>query len=131
MRCKEVGIQVSTMDCDILQCNGDAEFGGDLVPRRSTTGNADYVFTLAECVDSWKMVLHDMHVSSIIKAEHMIVAEASGKALSCFGLVRKFRRDSIRVLEDYTKRSPADMKTKAIRVEEFRVFLGLLYMLQL
>ena len=52
MRCREVGIQVSTMDCDILQGYGDAEFGGDLVPRRSTTGIADYVFTLAECVNS-------------------------------------------------------------------------------
>jgi len=51
MLCREVGIQVSTMDCDILQGYGDAEFGGDLVPRRSTTGNADYVFTLAECVN--------------------------------------------------------------------------------
>ena len=35
-----------------LQFHGDAEFGGDLVPRRSTTGNADCVFTLAECVNS-------------------------------------------------------------------------------
>src|SRR3954468_6403461 len=110
-----------------LQCHGDAEFDGDLVPRRSTTGNADYVFTLAECVDSWKMVMHEMLVSLTIEAEHMVVADASGKALRWRGLVRKFRRDSIRVLEDYTKRSPADMKTKAIRVEEFRVFLNLLY----
>ena len=39
------------MDCGILQSYGDAEFDGDLVPRRSTIGNADYVFTLAECVN--------------------------------------------------------------------------------
>ena len=89
------------------------------------------MFTLAECVDSWKMVLHEMRVSSTIEAEHMVVVEASGKALRCFGLVRKFRRDSIRVLEDYTKRSPADKKTKAILVEEFRILLSLLYVLQL
>ena len=75
--------------------------------------------------------MHEMLVSSTIEVEHMVVAGASRKALRCFGWVRKFRWDSIRVLEDYTKRSPADMKTKAIRVEEFRVFLGLLYMLQL
>ena len=121
MRCREVGIQVSTMDCDILQGYGDAEFGGDLVPRRSTTGNADYVFTLAECVNGWKMVLHEMLVSSIIEAEHMVVADASRKALRWKGLVRKFRRDSIRVLNDYTNRSPADMKTKAILVEKFKI----------
>src|SRR3954462_15704442 len=71
-----------------LQCHGDAEFGGDLVPRRSTTGNADCVFTLAECIDSWKMVLHEMLVSSTIEAEHMAVAGASVKALRWQGLVR-------------------------------------------
>src|SRR4051812_26301570 len=114
-----------------LQCHGDAEFGGDLVPRRSTTSNADYVFTLAECVNGWKMVLHEMLVSSTIEAEHMVVADASGKALRWQGLVRKFRRDSIRVLEDYMKRNPADMKTKAILVEKFRTLLSLLYVLQL
>ena len=114
-----------------LQGHGDAVFGGDLVHRKFTTGNADYVFTLAECVDSLKTCLHEMLVSSTIEAEHMVVADASGKALRCFGLVRKFRRDSIRVLEDYMKRSPADMKTKAIQVEEFRMFLSLLYVLQL
>src|SRR2546430_9403210 len=103
MWCREVGIQVSTMDCDILQGYGDAKFGGDLVPRRSMTGNADYVFTLAECVNGWKMLFHEMRVSSIIEVEHMVVAGASVKALR-WRLVRKFRRDSIRVLEDYTKR---------------------------
>src|SRR3954469_16601924 len=108
------------MDCDILQGYGDAEFGGDLVPRRSTTGNADYVFTLAECVNGWKMVWHEMLISSTIEAEHMVVTDASVKVLRWQGLVRKFRRGSIRVLEDYTKRSPTDMKTKAILVEEFR-----------
>src|SRR2546430_17164388 len=107
MWCREVGIQVSTMDCDILQGYGDAEFGGDLVPRRSTTGNADYVFTLAECVNGWKMVLNGMLVLSIIEAEHMVVADASVKALRWKGLVRKFMQDSIRVLEAYRKRSPA------------------------
>ena len=88
MLCREVGIQVSTMDCDILQGYGDAEFGGDLVPRRSTTGNADYVFTLAECVNGWKMVLHEMLVSSTIEAEHMVLAGASKVALRWIGLVR-------------------------------------------
>src|SRR3954470_16841022 len=100
MQCREVGIQVSTMDYEILQGYGDAEFDGDLVSRRSTTGNADYVFTLAECVNGWKMVLHEMLVSSTIKAEHMVVAGASVKVLRWQGLVRKFRQDSIRVLED-------------------------------
>src|SRR2546430_15447381 len=119
------------MDCDILQGYGDAEFGGDLVPRRSTTGNADYMFTLAECVNGWKMVLHEMLVSSTIEAEHMVVAGASMKALRWQSLVRKFRRDSIRVLDDYTKRSSADMKMKAILVEEFRTLLSLLYVFQL
>src|SRR3954469_9412775 len=109
MRCREVGIQVYTMDCDILQGYGDAEFGGDLVPRRSTTGNADYVFTLAKCVNGWKMVLHEMLVSSTIEAERMVVANALGKALRCKSLIRKFKRDFIRVLTDYTKRSPADI----------------------
>ena len=58
MLCREVGFQVSTIDCDILQGYGDVEFGGDLVPRRSTAGNAEYVFTLADCVNGWKIVLH-------------------------------------------------------------------------
>ena len=115
----------------ILQGYGDAEFGGDLVPRRSTTGNADYVFTLAECVIGWKMDLLDMLVLSTIEAEHMVVAGASVKALRWQGLVRKFRQDLIRVLEDDTKRSPADMKTKAVRVEKFMTFLSLLHILQL
>src|SRR3954468_6376127 len=103
MRCKEVGIQVSTMDCDILQCNGDAEFGGDLVPRRSTTGNADYVFTLAECVNGSKMVLHEMLVSSTIEAEHMFVAGESkgGSEVDRFGQDLDIWQDSLRVLEDY------------------------------
>src|SRR3954462_11016123 len=72
----------------MLQCHGDAVFGGDLVHRRSTTGNADYVFTLAECVNGWKMVLHEMLVSSTIKAKHMVLAGASMMALRWIGLVR-------------------------------------------
>ena len=88
MLCREMGIQVSTRDYETLQGYGDAEFGGDLVPRRSTTGNADYVFTLAECVNGWKMVLHEILVSSTIEAEHMVVAGASKVALRWIGLVR-------------------------------------------
>src|SRR3954466_6944791 len=71
-----------------LQDYGDAEFGGDLVPRRSTTGNADYVFTLAEYVNGWKMVLYEMLVSSTIEVEHMVLAGASQVALRWIGLVR-------------------------------------------
>ena len=51
-------------------------FGGDLVHRRSTTGYADYVFTLAECVIGWKMDLLNMLVLSTIEAAYMVVADA-------------------------------------------------------
>ena len=106
-------------------------FGGDLIHKRSTTGYADYVFTLAECVIGWKMDLLDMLVLSTIETKYMVVADALVKALRWQELVRKFRRDSIRVLEDDTKRSPVDMKTKAILVQKFKTFLSLLYILQL
>src|SRR3954464_3355250 len=45
-----------TVESRTLQSFVDADFGGDLDKRRSTTG---YVFTLAECVISWKAELQD------------------------------------------------------------------------
>ena len=43
-----------TEESRILQGYVDADFGGDLDRRRSTMG---YVFTVAECVISWKAEL--------------------------------------------------------------------------
>ena len=40
----------------VLQGYVDADYAGELDQRKSTT---DYVFTLAECVISWKTELQD------------------------------------------------------------------------
>ena len=114
-----------------LRDHGDAVFGGDLVHRRSTIGYADYMFTLTECVIGWKMDLLDMLVLSTVEAEYMVAADALVKALLRWQeLVRKFRQDSIRVLEDDTKRSLANMKMKAIMVEKFMTLLNFFHVLQ-
>ena len=56
----------------------DEDYAGDLDQRRSTTG---YVFTVAECIISWKAELQDTIALSTTEAEYMTTVEASKEAL--------------------------------------------------
>jgi len=60
----------------VQQDYADANYAGDLDQQRSTTG---YVFTVAECVISWKIELQD--TVSLSEAEYMAAVEASKEAL--------------------------------------------------
>src|SRR4051812_17968790 len=93
MRCREVDIQVSVRDYEILQGYGDAAFGGDLViedPQRVVQIN---IFTLAECVINWKVQL--MRRNTRLQLASKVV-------LWWKGLVRNFDiwQDSVRVHVD-------------------------------
>ena len=93
MRCREVDIQVSARDYEILQSYGDVVFGGDLViedPRQVVPVN---VFTLAECVINWKVQLVRRNIRLRL---------ASKVALWWKNLVRNFDiwQDSVRVHVD-------------------------------
>jgi len=57
---------------------------GDFDQRRSTTG---YVFTLAECVISWKTELQDIVALLMTEVEYMAAVEASKAALWLSGFV--------------------------------------------
>jgi len=80
----------------LLQGYVDANYAGDLNQRRSTTG---YVFTVAECVISWKEELQDTIALSMTEVEYMAAVEASKEALWLRGLVETFSiiHDSVRV----------------------------------
>jgi len=79
----------------VLQDYIDIDYAGDLDQRRSTTG---YVFTVAECVISWKAKLQDTVALLTIETEYMAAVEAS-KKLWLRGLVETFSiiQDSIRI----------------------------------
>ena len=62
----------------LLQSYVDADYAGDLDQRRSTTG---YVFTVAECVISWKAELQDIISLSMTEAEYMDAVEVSKEDL--------------------------------------------------
>ena len=62
----------------LLQCYVDADYVGNLDQERSTTG---YVFTIAECIISWKVELQDTVALSMMEAEYMAAIEASKEAL--------------------------------------------------
>jgi len=51
----------------VLQRSVDADYIGDLDQRKSTTG---YVFTVVECVISWKAELQDTVVLSMTCRVH-------------------------------------------------------------
>ena len=68
----------------VLQGYVDAYYAGDVDQRRFTTG---YVFTVAECVISWKAELQDTVALSMTEAEYMAAVEASKEALWLRGLV--------------------------------------------
>jgi len=57
------------------------------------------VFTIAECVISWKAELQDTIALSTTEAEYMAAVEASKEALWLRGLVEAFSiiQDSVRV----------------------------------
>jgi len=79
-----------------LQGYVDADYVGDLDQRRSMRG---YVFTVAECVISWKAELQDTIALSTTKVEYMAAIEASKEALWLRRLVETFSiiQDSVRV----------------------------------
>ena len=62
----------------ILQGYINADYASDLDQRRSTTS---YVFTVAECVISWKVKLQDTTALSTIEAEYMTTVETSKETL--------------------------------------------------
>ena len=84
-----MGAKISVRDCEtrlgvseiknrearLLQGYIDADYAGDLDQRRSMMG---YVFTVVECVISWKAWL--IIALSTAEAEYMAVVEASKKA---------------------------------------------------
>ena len=80
----------------LLQGYVDADYAGDLDRQRFTTG---YVFTVDECVISWKAELQNTVAFSTTEAEYMAVVEASKEALWLRGLVEIFGiiQDSVRV----------------------------------
>jgi len=80
----------------VLQGYVDADYAGDLDQLRFTIG---YVFTIAECVISWKAELQDTITLSTTKAEYMVAVEASNEALWLRGLAVTFSiiQDSVRV----------------------------------
>jgi len=71
----------------VLQGYVDAYYAGDVDQRRFTTGD---VFTVAECVISWKAELQDTVALSITEAKYMAAVEASKEALWLRGLVQTF-----------------------------------------
>jgi len=62
----------------LLQGYVDTDYARDLDQRRSTTG---FMFTVAECVISWKAELQDTIALSTTDAEYMAVVEASKETL--------------------------------------------------
>jgi len=62
----------------LLQGYIDVDYVGDLDQRGSTTG---YVFTVVECIISWKAELQDTIVLLTTEAEYMAAVEASKEAL--------------------------------------------------
>ena len=71
----------------VLQGYVNAYHAGDLDQGRFTTG---YVFTVAECVISWKAKLQDTIALSMTEAEYMAAVEASNNASWLRGLVKTF-----------------------------------------
>jgi len=80
----------------LLQGYIDADYTGDPDQQRSTMG---YVFTVAECIISWKAELKDTIAFSMIEAEYMAAVEMSKEVLRLRGLVKTFSiiQDSVRV----------------------------------
>ena len=70
-----------------LQGYVDADYAGDLDQRRSST---DYVFTVTECIISWKVELQVMVALSTTETEYMAAVEVSKEDLWLRGLVENF-----------------------------------------
>jgi len=56
----------------VLQGYIDADYVGDLDHRRSMMG---YMFTVGECIISWKVELRDTVAFSMTEAEYMAAVE--------------------------------------------------------
>jgi len=80
----------------LLQGYIDADCAGDFDQRRSTTG---YVFTVAECVISWKAKLQDTIALLMTEVEYMAAVEVLKEVLWLRGLVETFSiiKDSVQV----------------------------------
>jgi len=78
----------------VLQGYVNADYAEDLDQRRSTT---DYVFTVAECIGSWKAELQDIVALLTTEVEYMVVVKASKEVLFLRGLVSTFdiKQDSV------------------------------------
>jgi hypothetical protein len=61
----------------------DSDYSGDLDRRRSLSG---YVFTVGDCVVSWKARLQNSVALSNTEAEYMVIAEVTKKALWLKGI---------------------------------------------
>ena len=81
-----LGSEIGTGKPKELQGYVDAYYAGDLDQRRFTT---DYVFTVAECVISWKAELQDTVALSMTEAEYMAAVETSKEDLWLRGLVER------------------------------------------
>jgi len=62
----------------LLQGYVDVDYARDLDQQRSTIG---YLFTVAECVISWKAELQNTIALSTTEAEYMAAVEASKETL--------------------------------------------------
>ena len=62
----------------------DSDFAGDLDKRRSTTG---YVFTMANGLICWRLILQPTVALSTTEAEYMVIAEAIKEAMWTLGLL--------------------------------------------
>ena len=58
--------KIGNGEAQVTQGYVDADYAGDLDQRRYTMG---YVFTVAECVISWKVELQDIVAISTIEAQ--------------------------------------------------------------
>ena len=70
--------RLETVKPRLLQGYVHVDYAGDLDQRRSTTG---YVFTVAECVISWKAELQNTIALSTTKAGYMAAVKASKEVL--------------------------------------------------
>jgi len=80
----------------LLQGYVDVYYARDLDQQKSTMS---YMFTIAECVISWKAELQDIIALLITKAEYIAAIEALKEALWLRGLVETFSiiQDLVRV----------------------------------
>jgi hypothetical protein len=83
-----------------LKAYADADLGGDLDKRRSTTG---YVIMLGDSPIAWKSRLQSTTAKSTTEAEYMSVSDTSAEILYFLPLLQGMAipaKEAIRILED-------------------------------